>query len=62
MWVVMDDGNAVENRTGDELYTDYIKGIVNVYRNEKKIAWFTSLPDARAFIKKTVEEMNSVVS
>ena len=36
MWVVMDDGNAVENRTGDELYTDYVNGIVNVYRNEKK--------------------------
>ena len=61
MWVLMQDGSAIDNDNGDEMYVDLgADGIVRVYRNEKVVASFTSIPAARNFIKHFVEEKQVV--
>ena len=58
MWVVLENGNAINNVTGEEMYMDRFNGITYVYRDHKKIGFFASNSEAIDFIKKRVEELN----
>ena len=59
MWVIMENGNAINNKTGDELYIDYGKdGLYRVRRNHQILDTEKTGVDAKEFIKKYVEKEN----
>ena len=60
MWIVMNNGSAVENVPGDEIYYELCSdGLVRVYKNHRPIYFSGSVADAQEFIKKLVEDLNN---
>ena len=60
MWVIMQDGSAIDNKTGDEMYMNFgSDAITRVYFNDKVINIFSSVADAWNFIKECVDRLNS---
>ncbi len=59
MWVLMKDGSAVDNNTGEEIYINLgSDGLVRVYRDNKAINTFHSVSAAADYIEKLVEKLN----
>lgn len=55
MWVLMENGNAINNEDGSELYTSLgIDGIIRVYHDTKPIFFCKNVSDAKNFIKNEV--------
>ena len=60
MWVIMQDGSAIDNKPGDEMYMNLgSDAITRVYFNDKVINIFSSVADAWNFIKECVDRLNS---
>lgn len=61
MWEINNMGNAINRETNDEIYMrPCIDGMIHVFFNKKRLAKFDYLKDAKKFIERKVEELNSV--
>ena len=58
MWKFDEYGNAINDETGEEIYSIlFPDGLVRVYINSQIIGVFHNLVDAENFIKGKVEQM-----
>ena len=60
MWVLMENGGAIDNNTGEEIYMNLGgDGLVRVYRDQKVIAVHRTVRAAKFFIEDFVQQENN---
>lgn len=60
MWIVKDNGEAIDDVTGDEIYYElHSDGLIRVYKNHRPIYFSGNVARAQEFIKKLVEDLNN---
>ena len=60
MWVLMENGGAINNDTGEEIYTNFgHDGLIRVYRDKKIISAYHSVSAANNFIEEYVDKLNA---